>query len=313
MYFSTDETNPGSLTVNGISGIAKVADNFWLNKPSLTLPDNTAANYDWLVHAYSAYMENPAYMEITLNKKYDFWMGETQFCDGYLEPDAGIKFIPGTTPTLEYYYYGNYIFKSSLPALTVKVTTNGAKMGGLIFQPKGLVTNGTLTFTAEDGSNHYRLDINKNDGGQAISGFSSVDFQNSMKLCVPSSTAALETASDVIVATYDIYDIKVGGVEVTGSNAADVFNDGGSVSFTLASEETPATLTLNYAELDMSNSSYYPIESSIKNLRVKLVNYNTITTSDTQNNVFVYNGSGSGATLTFVSDFDENSAYAYGV
>jgi len=68
------------------------------------------------------------------------------------------------------------------------------------------------------------------------------------------------------------YDIIVGGVQVTSDNAANVLGDG-TVSFTPAGDTTPATLTLNGANLTEG------ITTSINGLVIDLIGDNTITSS----------------------------------
>ena len=68
------------------------------------------------------------------------------------------------------------------------------------------------------------------------------------------------------------YDIIVGGVQVTSDNAANVLGDG-TVSFTPAGDTTPATLTLEGANLTEG------ITTSINGLVIDLIGDNTITSS----------------------------------
>ena len=92
------------------------------------------------------------------------------------------------------------------------------------------------------------------------------------------------------------YPITVAGIQVTDENAANVLNDDetATVSFTPASGDNPATLTLNGAAITGQ------ITSSIDALTVHLVGKNTITPGS-GNSPFVYNGSLDNGTLTFES------------
>ena len=99
------------------------------------------------------------------------------------------------------------------------------------------------------------------------------------------------------------YNLWVGATQVTSDNSSDVLGDG-KVSWNNSSN----TLTLNGATIDMSNiSGHYAVESSIDNLKVKLLGYNTITIADGSNNpnVFAYTGQGKTAQLTFETEANE--------
>lgn len=99
------------------------------------------------------------------------------------------------------------------------------------------------------------------------------------------------------------YNLWVGATQVTSDNSSDVLGDG-KVSWNNGSK----TLTLNNATIDMSNiSGHYAVESSIDNLKVKLLGYNTITIADGSNNpnVFAYTGQGETAQLTFETEANE--------
>ncbi len=100
------------------------------------------------------------------------------------------------------------------------------------------------------------------------------------------------------------YPITVAGVQVTDENAANVLNDVGTatVSFTPASGDNPATLTLNGATIDMSAiPGLCPIESSIANLTIQLIGYNTLTpNSDNINGIRFTTGTTTG-NLTFTT------------
>ena len=105
--------------------------------------------------------------------------------------------------------------------------------------------------------------------------------------------------------------LKVAGTVVTADNAANVLGDDLSEEGSEASVSFDAktnTLTLNNATINMSNiSGHYAVESSIDNLKVKLLGYNTITIADGSNNpnVFAYTGQGETAQLTFETEANE--------
>ena len=111
----------------------------------------------------------------------------------------------------------------------------------------------------------------------------------------------------------DVYGLTVAGVPVTRVNKSAVFFDKditdwdeneekytGTVSFTPAEGDTPATLTLNEAALKVSTEGGAAIESSLSNLVVNLVGENnTITSTATTSYAFKGNGSN---TIKFQTD-----------
>lgn len=240
LTLTTDKSEPGTLKVNGLASKTSIASG-WSSSSSTFVyaSDVYPENGDWWVQAYDTYME------ILLNRKYDLLWGGRPYCDANLDPVAGAKFVPEES-TLEYGYRGSYSFTSSLSALTVKVTTEDAQMGTITFQSKGEVTSGTLTFEAKDADGKYNLSLSINDGGPAISGFSSVNFTSPMHL-INLETDDLATASEVRIANYDSYDLSVGGIEVTSLNADNVLNDANA---TVKYNYETNTLTLNGATIN---------------------------------------------------------------
>ena len=103
-----------------------------------------------------------------------------------------------------------------------------------------------------------------------------------------------------IVITYETndYGLTVAGIPVTGVNADDILGDG-TVSFTPAEGNIPATLTLNNANLGITTDGGAAIESSLSNLVVNLVGKNSITSS--VSTFYDFKGNGSN-TVTFATD-----------
>jgi hypothetical protein len=71
-----------------------------------------------------------------------------------------------------------------------------------------------------------------------------------------------------------VYDLYIGSTRVNGLNANDVLGNG-KVSFTPATDNTPATLTLNGAAITA------PLKVGLANLTIDIQGENTITTSET--------------------------------
>ena len=97
------------------------------------------------------------------------------------------------------------------------------------------------------------------------------------------------------------YDLWIKGERISLENVNSI---GEGISF----DEETNTLTLNNAEIDMSNiTDSYAIESSIANLKVKLMGYNSITIGDGSDfpYAFGYRGEETTAQLTFETEKNE--------
>ena len=71
------------------------------------------------------------------------------------------------------------------------------------------------------------------------------------------------------------YNLTVAGVEVTSGNKDDILNDGGTVKFSPAGQDTPATLTLNGAVLTA------PVIIGLSKITIDIQGTNSITTDET--------------------------------
>ena len=100
------------------------------------------------------------------------------------------------------------------------------------------------------------------------------------------------------------YGITVGGVVVTSENASNILGDG-TVSFTSASGDIPATLTLNKASIRGN------ISSSIDVLNIHLIGSCTITTTNADDKPISYIGSLDVAQLTFESTNSEEGELTF--
>lgn len=88
---------------------------------------------------------------------------------------------------------------------------------------------------------------------------------------IPEDCSVVVTAEFQSMAVYDLY---IGTTRVTELNASDVLKDG-KVSFTPATDNTPATLTLNGAAITA------PVKIGLANLTIDIQGTNTISTSET--------------------------------
>ena len=138
------------------------------------------------------------------------------------------------------------------------------------------------------------------------------NFGSGMSLRNPVGQETYSTeATNAFLSDAQPLGLTVGGVEVTTWNASNVMNDDlseeGSYA-TVVFDATTNTLTLHYASLDMSNDpATCPIESSIRDLKVKLKGYNRTTIADgsDQPHVFRYTGEEQTASLTLLQEADE--------
>lgn len=108
------------------------------------------------------------------------------------------------------------------------------------------------------------------------------------------------------------YDIRVGAVQVTSENAHNVMGDDltdreATVTFDPANN----ILTLNGADIDMSQLEGYPVESGIANLTVHLKGYNMFTLHEGALNAFYNTNATAEGTLTFTTEASAEN-YSYG-
>lgn len=280
LMISSDEATFGSLkTIHRCSKDSICSG--WDSYPSFTLPvnDGTASRYDCLVENYS-YLD---YMVIQENTKYALWIGGQQFCKAMLEPDSGIKFVPATS-TLEYGYYGQYNFTSSLPSLTISVSGE-TQMGSVTFSPTDQQPAGTLTIAknAESEADINSLTLSNDDG--VITGFSEVTIENPMYVVTPATAPETwdETISNAVIADGQPYELKVAGVTVTSKNAANILSDDETNNGKVSYNATTNTLTLNNANIDLTSSND-PVEVpgidclGTSTLTISLIGDNTIRT-----------------------------------
>lgn len=120
----------------------------------------------------------------------------------------------------------------------------------------------------------------------------------------------------------DVYGLTVAGIPVTNVNASAVLFDKeiwgedheeekGTVSFKPAEGNTPATLTLSNANLEITTNGGAAIESSLSNLVVNLVGVNNITSSASTS--YAFKGNGSNNTITFQTDDVQNPGKIQGI
>ncbi len=289
-------SNYGVLNVKGLYQYSYMVDKYVIS--------NSYVNADatgWHKEEDSA---NHTYVKVGYVEYYDLWVNGTHVStENWNSIAEGVSFDGDHTLTLNnasISVYGNNAIESGLVNLTVYL------VGESTITCQG---NDDVAFKGTvDGAKVY-FDTNT-----SAAGILQVQVNENMF-----SNITAEYAEPLILEnegwTYTIAEkglgLSVRGVRVTASNTANVLGDDlseeGSVASVSFDEETN-TLTLNNAEIDMSDiSDGYAIESSIANLKVKLMGYNSITIGDGSDfpYAFGYRGEETTAQLTFETEKNE--------
>lgn len=119
-----------------------------------------------------------------------------------------------------------------------------------------------------------------------------VYYENGLKLAVSENSKMI---SGVAI------NLRIGGVQVTSQNMNDIFGDG-TVSFSVSLDKAKTLtkmLTLNNAEIDMTQKDGYPIECDVEDLKVLLIGNNVFTGKDYG---FYYTNASNQGTLTFTHE-----------
>ena len=308
LTFTTNESTPGSLTM--IHGsIVDSGNNITLNyKNGLgrLISQQDIITTDWV---RSLYIDGIS----------DAITGD------YTSQDESVKYVAAThTLTLTNAAITGGV-SSNIDHLTINlVGTNSIGYigsGGDADTSVEFTGNGTLTFSWQDG---------------VMLGFSSVDFgeYNLLSNSTPGihwdeMTKALKTydnnayAAELTLTKEEVYPIWVYDAgsnyhyrQITAENKTNVLGDDLSEEGsepTVRFDDSNNTLTLNWAQIDMSNSTgQSAVESSIDNLKVKLLGYNTVTiaeNSDWPSYVFRYIGKSGNAQLTFETEASQDGSY----
>lgn len=210
---------------------------------------------------------------------------------------------------------GAFIVKSNLAVLDVYIADdiryNLNNSTGKVFVYTGTDDSSTLTLNIAEGKKLWALwNIGTENTGSTdwiCEGFKRTNYYTELSSAINNNGIYAE--EDHVSGEYSIsfshvelYDLSVAGNRVNSINAADILGDqSSSVSFTPAEGTTPATLTLNNANITVSGNN--AIESGLENLTVNLVggdNDNVITCQG--NTDCVFKGTKSGAKVTFTRD-----------
>lgn len=276
LTITSDEATSGSLkTIHRCSKDSICSG--WNDYPSFTYSrsDGEAAAFDCLWENYS-YSD---YMVIRENFKYNLWIGGQQFCTAMLEPDSGIKFVPSTN-TLEYSYYGEYNFTSSLPALTISVRGT-TRMGSVTFSPTDQQPAGTLTIQKDAESEADENGLTLSNDNSVISGFSSVVISEPLHLVTPSEAPATwdSNTTEAVISDATYYPLWVHGWQVSSANAGNILDGFNNDEATLAFDAETKTLTMNGVSYNPEDETPF-VKSGLDSLTVKMKDFNNLYVSD---------------------------------
>lgn len=282
----------GTLKLNGAAEIGNIASGYEFTleeSPESVDPENAgSATTGW---KYSV-GTTTSYVKVWKLEAFDLWLDGNRVLSSDL--GAGLSNGPKYNPVTERLVLSKNMVTdipvmSSMAELTVEITgacsiTPESSSPAIYFQEKGEVTSGSLTFVRGDATTaSLTLTANGENQSQepykAIEGYSASNIHFGEDLALTSHTTMTEALAATTVtfggATY--YDLKVGGVYVSQTNATDVLGDGGSVIFTMSGgqEAVPTyTLTLNGATLTQ------PVIIGLPNLTIDIQGTNSITTTE---------------------------------
>lgn len=236
----------GSLIVDNIYSMSQffsgyTAGNEWIDSSGTTEEED-----GW----YNTATENSSNVDpkvkVKYRRYYDLWFGYNSD-DGvsyyrlHSDREGDYFTFDAAESVLSYNYNdSHYVFKSSLPKLTVEVNEGGT-LSQIVFNSKDGVSTGELAFSVSPGA---ELTLANSNG--VILGFDNVTFENGtiLKSPSPSPSAWNATITSATLTGPQSYDIWIDNTPISEVNANDVLGDG-KVSY----DEQSNTLTLDGAEL----------------------------------------------------------------
>ena len=281
-FIKTYDAQPGSLTLNGISGFGG----------NISFEDNLVAVGDLTKYNQLTYIEIG----------YRVWVDGDQLSEH--STVTGMTYSASNHTLSLSGVVGKKNILSSLESLTVRIT--GTNKLGTIGFDGDVVEEGTLTFVKNDQSTapENSLTLENEDGGGAIYGFTEVNIQSPLMLKTPATESGNvnwdETPKVVISDVTEVinYDLTVAGIAVTSTNAVDVLSDG-TVSY------ANGMLTLNDASLTSG------ITSNLDQLKIVLAGTNSIAGEITGTTGTLYFATdASDAKLTFTTT-EENAVSGF--
>ena len=273
----------------------------------------------------------------TWAEDYDLWIGNVQVTDANKDDlaaaNSNIKVGNATFDPTNNILYLNGIqtkdcIKSELASL--RISLQGANRIGYVANADdhpaiySEVTHGTLGFMKPQ--NYASLYMESMQVKSVIYGFSSFNYSDDFKVSPIENVSyneelGLNDGEDgVLEATFytgSLYPIWVGETQVTSANLSDIKDDNIS-SGTVSYNPTANVLTLKNVNINMASDDPYVVESSIENLKVRLVGENEVTLDAEMygttgpNPIAFANFTGTAGetspTLTFRSEWDKNNS-----
>lgn len=267
---------------------------------------------------------------------YDLWIGETQVTDANKDDlaaaNSNIKVGNATfDPTTSTLYLNSIQTKDCIKSelTSLKISLQGANRIGYIANEDdtpaiySTETHGTLAFMKPQ--SYASLYVESMMVESVIYGFSSFNFSNfnvnsSGNVSYSSELGLNDGENGVMEATFytgSLYPIWVGKTQVTSGNLSDIKDDNISAG-TVSYNPTANILTLNNVNIDMASDDPYVVESSIADLKVRLVGENEVTLDAEMygttgpNPIAFANFTGTAGetspTLTFKSEWDKNES-----
>ena len=300
LIFSTvdpsDYENLGMLTINGISSKNDIASGYAIKGLVGETPkDINVSTLDTSVSGWK-YEENSspgqAYVKLLYREVYDLWISSHRYISDGLSYSSEI-FNPATsTLTFNDIHGDSYQIYSGLPALTIEIGGDN-KLKAISFgAPNGetiSATSGTLTIkkNEESSSTVHELTLaNADTDGGVISRFSSVTIEEPMGVKSPSPFTTWEGTHNAVISDAQFYDLWVGGVQVTSGNASDILGAAQSSQSSQPSQPTAvfnaenSILTLNGADISVSEEGGSAVVSGLENLTVKFEGSSSIEGQD---------------------------------
>jgi hypothetical protein len=292
LTFDSSEEDKGALTMNGITSIDNISDGYTISGKSDWGFSGNYTDPDWIKECYS---DN---VRIWRNTQYDLQVGSYHVAESNKNQLEAFLFDSDTytLSPISSSFDGNII--SGLSKLTIEVPGEYT-ITGTISAKEG--TNGKLEIKAGDTDYVHSLTVNNENG--AIVGFSKDDviITSPMNLITPVTppTTWDENTKSVVISDATYYDLWVEGQQVTSANASDVTGETPDAP-TVIYDANKKELTLNGAELCVTEENGIAIESGIDDLTVKLLGTNTISY---EGDIAYYAFKGKeGCNITFTTD-----------
>ena len=298
--FKTNESFPGTLDLNycEVATFTPVYENGLGNHDKvICVPQDDTSAY-----SFAGYVSNEGNHDFMYARGGDFHVS-------YVDFNGSTPIISTKTDETTAAMWPSSLNTSSLKTVTFQFDKETCANQNVTVQIRGIVQNQQSLEYESDGETYSEaisLSTADADGVVEIP-LNKLVTSDYIQLYFSSTEAFSFVPLSIGFTDYPSYGISVCNTKVNELNATDVLGDG-KVSYDVEKK----TLTLNKATLDMSNRSYAsPVESSIQDLKVKLIGETQVTIADGSDfpYVFKYIGEEQTATLTLETEADESGAF----